>query len=93
MRCGLVSLGIAARFALLFYIPEQFEGVLVVVGAEGHAVATMRLDAAPGAFQDPGAEQVLREFCNIVAVIFLPVVGQPLCGVNFHAGNITKAAT
>ena len=91
MRWGLVSLGIAARFAPLFYIAEQFEGLLIVVGAEGHALATVGVEAAPGTFQDPGSKEVLREFRHIIAVAFLPAVGKPVFSIEFHVGNITVA--
>ena len=64
----------------------------VVVGAEGHAVAAVRVEAAPAAFQEPGAEEVLPQFRHIVAVALLPAVGKPVLSVDFHVENITTAA-
>ena len=83
---------IAARFAALFYISEQFKGVLVVVSVEGDAVAVMRVDAAPGAPYKPDAEEVLHQFRYIVAVAFLPAIGEPVLSIGFHTKNITIMA-
>lgn len=66
--------------------------MVVVVCVEGFGVATVGIDAAPGAFEYPGAEQVLHQFCHIVAVAFLPADGEPAPSVNLHAATITVPA-
>ena len=61
--------------------------MIVVVSVEGHVLAAVRVDAAPRATHQPDSEQVLPQFCHIVAVAFLPAVGKPLFGINFHTEN------
>lgn len=63
--------------------------MVVVVCIEGFGVATVGIDAAPGAFEYPGAEQVLHKLRYIVAIPFLPADSDPMPSVNLHAGTIT----
>lgn len=58
--------------------------MIVVVGVEGFGVAAVGVNAAPSAFEYPGAEQILHQFRYIVAITFLPAVGNPSFGINFH---------
>lgn len=80
-------LDVDARFAPLFYILEEFEGMLIIVSAEGNIVNVLRVDAAPGALYNPGADEILHEFRHIVAVAFLPVIGEPEVRIRFHTTN------
>ncbi len=61
--------------------------MIIIISVEGHTLAAVSVDTAPGAFHDPGTKQVLHQFCHIVAVAFLPAVGKPLFSVHCYVGN------
>jgi hypothetical protein len=61
----------------------------VVISAKGDAVSPVGVDVAPRTLQDSGAEQILHQLHYIVVASFLPAIGDPVLGVDFHTGNLS----